>query len=47
MVCIAFARRGGAAHVTTHHYPGTRAEVRAAAVRDALRGLARLAASDT
>ena len=35
MVCIAFAQRGLAAHADTHHYAGTRAEVRAAAVHDA------------
>lgn len=45
MVCLAFARRGHAAHALTRHYAGTRAEVRAAAVREALEGLARIATS--
>lgn len=43
MVCLAFAHRGGAAQAQTRRYTGTRAEVRAAAVRAALEGLARLA----
>jgi nicotinamide-nucleotide amidase len=45
MVCIAFAQRGCAADATTHRYAGTRAEVRAAALRDALLGLTRRATS--
>jgi nicotinamide-nucleotide amidase len=45
MVCLAFARRGEAAHANTRHYAGTRAEVRAAAVREALETLARIAST--
>jgi nicotinamide-nucleotide amidase len=45
MVCIAFAQRGCAADATTRRYAGTRAEVRAAALRDALLGLTRRATS--
>ncbi|HEY1325712.1 MAG TPA: CinA family protein [Casimicrobiaceae bacterium] len=44
-VCLAFARRGEAAHANTRHYAGTRAEVRAAAVREALETLARIAST--
>jgi nicotinamide-nucleotide amidase len=45
MVCLAFAQRGRAAHAHTQQYAGTRAEIRAAAVRTALEGLTRLATS--
>jgi nicotinamide-nucleotide amidase len=45
MVCLGFVRRGEAAHAITRHYAGTRSEVRAAAVREALEGLTRIASS--
>jgi len=43
MVCIALVQRGHAATAHTHRYAGTRADVRAASVRDALLGLTRIA----
>lgn len=39
MVCLGFARRGGATDVVTRHFPGDRAAVRAATVITALEGL--------
>jgi len=43
MVCIALVQCGHAATAHTHRYAGTRADVRAASVRDALLGLTRIA----
>ena len=43
LVWFAFAQRGHATHTARHVLPGDRADIRAAAVRLALDGLARLA----
>jgi nicotinamide-nucleotide amidase len=43
MVCFAWARRGGATLSCTRHFAGDRADVRAASVGTALRGLLDLA----